>query len=92
MSFDTTPSFSAARATESLMVEQGCAPLDNASLLIHHGQHTSAGRLNRDYGAIHISQGIDSRLANDRIFPFSDIAAGNPFGERTHKKALVISV
>ena len=61
-------------------------------LLVNHRQHASAGWLNRDYGAIHVAQGINGCLADNRVFAFSDVAARDTFGERTHKKAFVISV
>ena len=61
-------------------------------LLVHHGQHASAGGLDGDHRAVHIAQSIDRRLAHDRIFPIGNIAASKAFGVGTHEKALVIAV
>ena len=36
-------------------------------LLVNHGKNASAGRLDRNHGSIHIAQGVDRSLADDRI-------------------------
>ena len=92
MSLVIRPSLKAASATESLMVEQGWAPLDSASRLVDHGKNAAAGRLNGDYSAVQIAQRIDRCLAHDGIFTGDGIAFGDVLGKRTGGETLVVVV
>ena len=86
------PSLNPASATESLMVEQGWAPLEERKLLVHHGENASAGRFDRDHGAVHVAERVNRSLANDWVFPGGDIAFGDIFfHKRTGGEALVIT-
>ncbi len=87
---ETSPSFNAARAHGKLDGRAGLRAAGQSEFLVDHGQHASAGRLDRDDRAVHISECIDSGLPNDGIFACSDVTGGNVFGERTHVEAFVI--
>ncbi len=61
-------------------------------LLVDHGQHASAGRLDRDDRAVHVAQRVNGGLAYDRIFAGRDVTGSNIVGdERTHAETLVIA-
>ena len=62
-------------------------------LLVHHGQNAPVRRVDHNRGAVHVAQGIDSRLAHHRIFARrivarEDIAAG----KRTGGEALIVAM
>ena len=63
-----------------------------SQLLVHHGQHASAGGFDCDDGSIHVAQRVNRGLAYDRIFAGRNVTGGNVFGERTHAEALVIAM
>ena len=43
-------------------------------LLVDHGQNASVGGIDHDGGAVHVAQGVDRGLADDRIFAGGDVA------------------
>ena len=60
-------------------------------LLVHHCQDTSTGRLNCQYGAVHVAQGIQGSLANYWIFTGRHVTFDRILAERACGEALVIA-
>jgi len=93
--------FSVSRNQALVQRRQGDRKLDRRTrlraagerqLLVDHGEHTPAGGLDRDHGAVHVAERIDRRLAHYRVLAFGEVAGGNALGKRAHVKALVIAV
>ena len=62
-------------------------------LLVHHRQNPAIARVNGDYGAIHVAQGVDCRLAHHWIFSSSDIALGDVvICEGARREAFIVAV
>ncbi len=91
VSLVTMPSLKAARATETLIVEQGCAPLESASFWL------TIARMRPLLGSMAttvpfmIAQGVDGGFAHHRIFARGVVARSRIAGEGTGGKALVIA-
>src|SRR5690349_12364414 len=64
-----------------------------SKLLIHHRQNASAGWLDRDHRAVHVSQGVDRSLTHNRILTTNYVAAGCILGDkRAHREPLVVTM
>ena len=61
-------------------------------LLVHHRQHPSAGRLDRNHRAIHVAQRVNRRLAHDWIFTCRDVTLSDRVSKRTHVETFVVPV
>ena len=60
--------------------------------LVDHGQNAAAGGLDSEHGAIHVAQGIEGGLANDRIFAGGHIAVEVVVRERAGGETLVVAM
>jgi len=78
-----TPSLSAGERHRKLdRSSRVAAPLERASLWLTMARCV-AGRLNRDHGPVHVAQGVDRSLPNDRVLAARHIAFRSIGRERT---------